>query len=917
MTTLEATMRLHEGSRLLGLLPLVFASPAAGIVVPYPSAEFTSLDQAISHCIEVLLPLSEVKLIIDLDSVAGVERLGGPHRITDTAHHLTLAGSGSGKSAILPLAYGSQMQNPPGLGSAVFEVDGGCLRVENLKLSCAVEPDIPLFRVDGGQVELTGVEVADFTIWPGPLLDGTGARVQLEDCRLSGMHSKGPLIRLGQDSELRLTAGTVLAGNTVVSDNLHGSGCIQVSAGRVFGQGASFEDNRFLQLEGDLALGTVIALWGGFLELEACSLSGNRIEEALNPEALAGLGGAVYIGASAEVTLRDVVAEGNQANVGGFLYSAREAFCHYEIGDLRCLNNEAVFGGGALVVYNSTLEIEESLFDGNHVGGSGGALSLGHCDATIGDSTRFIENRSQGGGGAVLAFELPNDPGDPYNEHVIPRLKVTASRFSGNGTYNVPSGSTGLGGAVAGIKIQTVFEGTLFDGNTLRGIGDRMIGGAVGVLGSTHRFEACLFRGNTLVGGATAGGDWIGSYGGAVGVHPYPTGRPGLYTGKFGFEIPTFDLSWQDPGEVRVVECRFEGNLLEGSYPLNSSPHAIGGAALLTLQARAVFVEGCRMQFNWMRLRSSGNEFYDAEIHGGVLAVVGPGLGAFPFENQLLIRNNLITDNRVSRCEPLEPGAGVFPTLEAVGLRRLPSPPDRPVGQGSEEDRGHLVGNTISANHYLEVSGGAIIRQEADLHVAADSPGLVASNNIFLHRAVYEPSYSWPGGEFDFTVNHCLQPVFPEDAPGFVPQVVSDGYPPEPLSDLCVGSDLMTYFPDFADLDYRLRWNSSLQDVGRMSPFAQDYERFDRTKPDIGWTPPYEEVSLSGSAPVLVAGHYLVEGDLLLSGPRIEIPDGVVLKLAGSASLILRNTGPDPSAYEIQVGDLAGARTAIVYDVGA
>jgi hypothetical protein len=97
------------------------------------------------------------------------------------------------------------------------------------------------------------------------------------------------------------------------------------------------------------------------------------------------------------------------------------------------------------------------------------------------------------------------------------------------------------------------------------------------------------------------------------------------------------------------------------------------------------------------------------------------------------------------------------------------------------------------------------------------------------------------------------------------------------------------------------------------NPNFAEYD-FDRTMPDIGWSPPYVTTELSGTVTELVAGNYLVTGPTTLAGPLVQIPEGVTFKLHGDAALTLGNTGPDPQAYTIRIGDEAGARTAIVHD---
>jgi predicted outer membrane repeat protein len=170
----------------------------------------------------------------------------------------------------------------------------------------------------------------------------------------------------------------------------------------------------------------------------------------------------------------------------------------------------------------------------------------------------------------------------------------------------------------------------------------------------------------------------------------------------------------------------------------------------------------------------------------------------------------------------------------------------------------------------------------------------------------------------DISMNNDGVPIWMTDTPqyDFSHMNLFDGdwsacIPPNPT---CVNAHSFDpLYVDAAGGDYRHRHDSPCLERGHPG-VGRD---FDRTLPDIGWSPAYPEIELSGTVGALEHGHYLVTGPTTITGPQVEIPDGTVFKLQGTATLSLRNTGPDPEVFAIGVGDEAGARTAIVFDDGA
>jgi predicted outer membrane repeat protein len=114
-------------------------------------------------------------------------------------------------------------------------------------------------------------------------------------------------------------------------------------------------------------------------------------------------------------------------------------------------------------------------------------------------------------------------------------------------------------------------------------------------------------------------------------------------------------------------------------------------------------------------------------------------------------------------------------------------------------------------------------------------------------------------------------------------------------------------YVNFATGDYRLVWNSPLMDFG--SPIsAQDW---DLTRADIGWTPKYNEVEVSGTTTLTMRGWYKVVGYTTFTGSDLVIPEGTTIRNDDGYTMIFSDTD-NTNGYNIVVGDPDGARTAIV-----
>ncbi len=119
----------------------------------------------------------------------------------------------------------------------------------------------------------------------------------------------------------------------------------------------------------------------------------------------------------------------------------------------------------------------------------------------------------------------------------------------------------------------------------------------------------------------------------------------------------------------------------------------------------------------------------------------------------------------------------------------------------------------------------------------------------------------------------------------------------------------MAAYVDAEGGDFRLRWNSACLDVGDPDPAKRD---FDLTRSDIGWSPAYPVVEISGTAEIAEPGHYLVTGVATpVSGSNTVLPEGTTVRVEDGGLLFIQDPYP-ADGYLVTVGDPDGARTALV-----
>ncbi|PEN14447.1 hypothetical protein CRI94_05320 [Longibacter salinarum] len=239
---------------------------------------------------------------------------------------------------------------------------------------------------------------------------------------------------------------------------------------------------------------TFITVLGGDIDQDGTS-SGNTYRVVVSPSTLASsatLDGLVISGGNASQlggsdagaglfvdqsspTVRNVTFRNNQAIVGGGAVLIQGGSPTFESVVFDQNTATATVGGGAVYVIEADpLTIRQSTFVGNQ-GLSGGALNISAGTVDI-DNSEFTQNTSADGGGAIFA-----DTGD---------LTITRSIFDQNTT----SGTTGGGGAIYQVTGSSRITNTVFAGNTTTGT---VPGGAIHAAeGSSASIFNSVFTGN-------------------------------------------------------------------------------------------------------------------------------------------------------------------------------------------------------------------------------------------------------------------------------------------------------------------------------------------------------------------------------------------------------------------------------------
>ena len=181
----------------------------------------------------------------------------------------------------------------------------------------------------------------------------------------------------------------------------------------------------------------------------------------------------------------DSVFSGNKAEIGGAV-AIKKLEGALTIGaNTQFLNNEATYDGGAIGNYGGAVLTDNVLFKGNkaQIGSSdfqaigGGAMSLG-IDAKTEINNSIFENNTSGYSGGAIAMRKTLQTTEVATGNTRNKLNITNSKFTGNkalGTVKDTSDSSilssGNGGAIANNFATTTVTNTIFENNEAKNFG--------------------------------------------------------------------------------------------------------------------------------------------------------------------------------------------------------------------------------------------------------------------------------------------------------------------------------------------------------------------------------------------------------------------------------------------------------------
>jgi hypothetical protein len=437
-------------------------------------------------------------------------------------------------------------------------------------------------------------------------------------------------------------------------------------------------------------------------------------------------------------------------------------------------------------------------------------------------------------------------------------LLLEACEFSNNQVLN------GDGGSIAATTTSFSLQDCIFTGE--RGFGGSSRGGALYSLeedyeGLTKNMRNCRFT------GCQAGVNNAGGRGGAIFI-----GGDEVLIEDCVFEDN--EATWQGGAidllafNPTVTRCVFESNVAgdEGGAMFVSEQDNNGYTGMTQTIEGCIFRQnsallgGALYKQSYLHLLVSNCEFVDNIADGGI----SDGGGAIGlYRADIAIRNCLFHGNVA------------------------------PSGSGSvlavrNESTVDLTNVTMTRNGEEETTTEIVVCVNwQNNHVTGVNVNMAHNNcaSPISFGAIQQDMYNWSNMN-----------VF---NPGW------DACYPDNMT----GTGLLSVDPQFVDDegDFRLKWSSPLMDAGNPASPTD----FDLTRADIGWTPKYEEVEVSGTTTLTERGWYKVIGYTTFTGTDLVIPEGTTVRCDGEYTMTFRDTD-DTNGYIIQVGDPAGARTAIV-----
>ena len=203
-----------------------------------------------------------------------------------------------------------------------------------------------------------------------------------------------------------------------------------------------------------------------------------NISDETSKDSIVAVPGKISVGA-------DSVFSGNKAEIGGAVAIFKLEGALTIGANTQFLNNEAKYDGGAIGNYGGAVLTDNVLFKGNkaQTGSSdfqsigGGAMSLG-IDAQTEINNSIFENNTSGYSGGAIAMRKTLQTTEVATGNTRNKLNITNSKFTGNkalGTVTDTSDSSilssGNGGAIANNFATTTVTNTIFENNEAKNFG--------------------------------------------------------------------------------------------------------------------------------------------------------------------------------------------------------------------------------------------------------------------------------------------------------------------------------------------------------------------------------------------------------------------------------------------------------------
>lgn len=231
------------------------------------------------------------------------------------------------------------------------------------------------------------------------------------------------------------------------------------------------------------------------------------------------LGGGVYVGNNSDVTITDSTLEGNTAaSQGGAIvaYSGR----NITLDNTTVKGNKAISGGG-IFSSGGTVTVEDSTFEKNTATDDGGAIAATQNSSLTVRNSKVLENKAADTAGGILAekstlevtdsiidgnrasvggglyiadIDAPGETKEDKPEHTITRTEITNNTADGQGIG---------GGIYLGAQKLTITDSKLTGNNTISKNGQTQGGAIVAYSPGDFTLDNTLIQGNTAdVGGS-------------------------------------------------------------------------------------------------------------------------------------------------------------------------------------------------------------------------------------------------------------------------------------------------------------------------------------------------------------------------------------------------------------------------------